>query len=181
VLLHAHASTAVGFNIAHMRLFSESQRGNQSHVNDRGEFTMTASMSRPPEVDIDSEATSRSGWYACAAILLAIVGAFNILHGYVALENSEFLVSQYVYDNLDFWGWAFLIWGGLQVLAGIVTLASTTSTFGPLLGTMLATVGAVMWFFMIFAAPTAALIGIVVNLVIIYGLVAKSPGALGYD
>jgi hypothetical protein len=58
-----------------------------------------------------------------------------------------------VYDNLTFWGWAFLIWGALQILAGAVTLSHRT--WGAALGVALAATSCVLWFFMIFVGRRA--------------------------
>jgi hypothetical protein len=43
-------------------------------------------------------------------------------------------------------------------------------TFGALTGITLAVVASVLWFFMIFAAPFAAIVGIALNVIIIYGM-----------
>jgi hypothetical protein len=139
------------------------------------ESIMTASPSGNPRGVMRTADTSThytlSGWAVCAAALLIVVGAFNLMHGIVALENSEYLVNQYLYDNLDFWGWAFIVWGALQMVAGFAAFGSgSMMTFGALTGITLAVVGAVLWFFMIFAAPFAAIVGIALNVVIIYGM-----------
>jgi hypothetical protein len=115
-----------------------------------------------------SQPASLSGWATFAAVLLLIAGAFNVMHGLVALNQSDYLINQLLYDNLDVWGWVFLAWGALQVLAGLMSFG--TGSVGPAIGIGLASVATVLWFFMIFAAPFAAVLGFVVNIMIIYGL-----------
>lgn len=116
-----------------------------------------------------------SGWLACAAILLMVAGAFNILHGLVALNESSYLVNEVLFANMDAWGWTFLIWGAVQVLAG--AFATTGSVVARGTGIGMAMFACMLWFLMIFAAPFAAIIGIAVNVMIVYGLTAPDTRA----
>jgi hypothetical protein len=135
---------------------------------------MSASATRPPEQSMPRGGTSYTayvtGWERCAGVLLVILGAFNVMNGLVALNNDEFLVNQYLYENLTFWGWSFLVWGALQVIAGALALVGGNG--GRILGVTLSMIGAVLWFFFIFASPYSALIGIFINVMVIYGLTA---------
>ncbi len=136
---------------------------------------MSASATRPPDKSMPggtsySMAGATTGWERCAGVLLIMLGAFNVMHGLVALNNDDFLINQYLYDNLTFWGWAFLVWGALQVIAGALALVGGAG--GRILGVTLSMVAAVLWFFFVFASPFSALIGIVVNVMVIYGLTA---------
>jgi hypothetical protein len=114
-----------------------------------------------------------TGWLTCASILLVVSGAFNILHGLVALNQSEYLVNQVLFGNLDAWGWTFLVWGVLQAVAGAVAIGG--ATWARMLGVGLGTFACLLWFVMIFAAPFAALAGIVVNVMVIYGMSTTPP------
>ena len=38
--------------------------------------------------------------------------------GFAALERKEYFTSDIVYSNLTFWGWVFLVWGALELIAG---------------------------------------------------------------
>ena len=55
-----------------------------------------------------------------AAIMLLVVGFFNIIDGIAAIANSHFFVANahYVIGDLRAWGWVVLILGLLQLLAG---------------------------------------------------------------
>lgn len=60
-----------------------------------------------------------------AAVLLWVVGFFNVIDGTAALAKSSVFIgnARYVVGDLRTWGWAALILGGLQVLAGVGVLA----------------------------------------------------------
>jgi hypothetical protein len=111
-----------------------------------------------------------TGWAITAASLLLVIGAINLINGYTLLDKDSYLRSDHiVYQNLDFWGWAFLIWGALQVVAG--ALVVTRRPTGTYMGLGLSAVGCVMWFFMIFAIPFGTLVGVILNMLILGGLV----------
>ena len=60
-----------------------------------------------------------SGWSMFAGVWLAVAGLFNAIDGLVALLNKEYFnEAALVYDNLQAWGWAFLIIGVIQGFAG---------------------------------------------------------------
>jgi hypothetical protein len=100
--------------------------------------------------------------------MLAVAGALNILGGLTALNEADYLVNQVLYSDLETWGWIFLVWGAVQLLAGILTFG--TGLVGPYIGVAVAGIACVLWFFLVFAAPIPALIGIAINASVIYGL-----------
>ena len=55
-----------------------------------------------------------------AAIMLLVVGLFNVIDGIAAIANSHLFVANahYVFGDLRAWGWVVLILGLLQLLAG---------------------------------------------------------------
>jgi hypothetical protein len=59
-----------------------------------------------------------------AAVLLLVVGLFNVIDGIAAIANSHLFVANahYVIGDLRAWGWVALILGLLQLLAGIGVL-----------------------------------------------------------
>jgi hypothetical protein len=125
-----------------------------------------ASRSLPPS----RSEVNLTGWVIFGGVVLGMLGVINIVQGITALSYDELLVASYVYDDLTFWGWAFLVWGALQLAGGVLTLMGNVA--GPALGIGLATISAIGWFFMIFAAPTAALVGIAVSVAVIASLSA---------
>jgi hypothetical protein len=56
-----------------------------------------------------------------AAVLLGIVGCFNLIDGIAAIANSHVFVADahYVFANLRTWGWITLIIGVVQLLAAV--------------------------------------------------------------
>ena len=65
---------------------------------------------------------SRRSWLDFAGVMLILVGAFNIIDGLAAISGSSYVVDKLLFANLDAWGWFFLIWGILQVVAGVAVM-----------------------------------------------------------
>jgi hypothetical protein len=132
----------------------------------------TATMRHGTGAAANRAATKLTGMGVFAGVVLLIVGGFNMINGFTALQHGSYYTHQMVYSNLTFWGWAFLIWGALEIVAGALTFAHSTG--GMYLGVFLAGTAAILWFFMIFAAPWAALVGVTTSLLVIYGLVGSA-------
>ena len=60
-----------------------------------------------------------------AAILLAMIGCFNVIYGIAAIANSHVFTAdaRYVFGSLNSWGWITLILGALQLLAAAGVMA----------------------------------------------------------
>jgi len=56
-----------------------------------------------------------------AAVLLAVIGFFNLLDGIAAIAKSSFFISgaRYVFGDLRAWGWVMTIFGAVQLLAAL--------------------------------------------------------------
>ena len=65
------------------------------------------------------------GLVAFAAILLAVIGCFNLIYGIAAIANSHVFTANahYVFANVRTWGWITLILGVLQLLAAAGVMA----------------------------------------------------------
>jgi hypothetical protein len=116
----------------------------------------------------DRGAPRVTGWVWFAGLMLVVAGGFNLINGFAAIERGQYYNNHIVYSNLKFWGWMFVIWGVLQLFAGFASIAGQMT--GNYVGVMLASAATFLWFIMIFAAPWAALLGVIVNVLIIYGL-----------
>jgi hypothetical protein len=127
------------------------------------------------EAAAESGRIGLTGWGIFAAVTLVVLGAVNVINGFTAIQHSSYYRSDIVYDNLTFWGWMFLIWGALQLIAGGLVFARSTA--GYYLGVSLALVAAILWFFMIFAAPMPALAGILLSMAVLYSLTRGSEEA----
>jgi hypothetical protein len=65
------------------------------------------------------------GLVVFAAILLAVVGCFNLIYGIAAVANSHVFTANahYVFGNLRAWGWITLIIGVVQLAAAAGVMA----------------------------------------------------------
>jgi len=107
-----------------------------------------------------------------AAILLLMVGFFNMIYGIAAIANSHVFVAgaHYVFANQRFWGWITLIIAVLQLVAagGILAGNQLARWFAV---AVLALTALDMMFF-VQAYPFWALTIIAVDVVALYGLCA---------
>jgi hypothetical protein len=137
---------------------------------EKGEEMATATVGRPAARE--RTGVRLTGWSVFASTVLIVVGGFNLINGFTALQHANYYTTHIVYSNLTFWGWMFLIWGGLQVVAG--AMVAFRNIAGTYLGVFLAGTAAILWFFMIFAAPWPALLGVGTSLLVLYALTAGS-------
>jgi hypothetical protein len=112
-------------------------------------------------------------WTVCAGIGLVTLGALDLIHGFQAIERQQFFREDIIYDNLTFWGWVFICWGVVQLVAGAGAIADRP--WAIYVGLVAASFAVVLWFFMIFAAPIAALIGVALNALVVIGLNGGIP------
>jgi hypothetical protein len=110
-----------------------------------------------------------SGWIGFAAVMLVLVGFFNIIHGIAAIANSDYLVNQLLFANLDAWGWFFLLWGILQVCAGFALFSG--AGWAAIVGIASAFVNIIAQLSWARANPFWAICAMVVDVLIIYALV----------
>ncbi len=105
-----------------------------------------------------------------AAMMLLVVGIFNLIDGIAAIANSHFFVANahYVIGDLRAWGWVALILGILQILAGVGVIAGNQAArwFGiGIIGLNL-----IAQLFAIPAYPFWALVIIAFDVFALYGL-----------
>jgi len=112
-----------------------------------------------------------------ASVLLLVVGFWNVIQGISAIARSRVFVggAHYVFGDLRAWGWIALIFGVLQLVAGV----------GVLLGNQLARwfgiavlgLNAIDQMFFIPAYPFWSLTIIAMDVVALYGLCAYGSRA----
>jgi len=112
-----------------------------------------------------------------AAILLLMVGFFNMIYGIAAIANSHVFVANahYVFANLRTWGWITLVISVLQLAAagGILAGNQLARWFAvAVLG-----LNAIDMMFFVPAYPFWALTIIAVDVVALYGLCAYGSRA----
>ncbi len=69
---------------------------------------------------------ARSTWFDFAAMLLFLVGVFNAIDGIAAIGDSRYLADNHLFANLHAWGWFFLIWGVIQMIAAFAVFRGAT-------------------------------------------------------
>jgi len=120
-----------------------------------------------------------TGWAAYAGLLLLASGAFDVIGGIALLAKNSHLAGGLFWGR-PFWGVVFLIVGGVTLYAGfgvltklpgaraIAVLVTIVSGFAALLWSAGAAGGAqTVW----------VLVGIAVDLLVLYALVARGEGA----
>lgn len=110
-----------------------------------------------------------SGWIGFAGVMLVLVGCFNIINGIAAIANSDYLVNQLLFANLDAWGWFFLLWGILQICAGFALFSG--ASWAAIVGIVSAFVNIIGQLSWARANPFWAICAMVVDVLIIYALV----------
>lgn len=115
----------------------------------------------------------RTRWATFAMIWLTLAGGFNIVQGAAAVHHGEFFGNDFLWWNIDAWGWMILVIGILQVASAIAILPGRMGGYG--IGITVAMFGAFLWFFFLFSAPIGALMGLIMNSLVIYALTIGSP------
>ena len=112
-----------------------------------------------------------------AAILLLMVGFFNMIYGIAAIANSHVFVANahYVVGNLRAWGWITLIIAVLQLVAGAGVLAG--NQLARWFAVAVLALNAIDMMFFVPAYPFWALTIIAVDVVALYGLCAYGSRA----
>ena len=84
-----------------------------------------------------------AGRVVFAAILLLIVGTLNVIYGFGALDDANFIVNdtRYILDNLNTLGWVLIILGVIQLTGGFSLIAGRT--YGQAIGIIGGSLGAI--------------------------------------
>lgn len=116
------------------------------------------------------EPTTRSGWVTFAGIVFLVGGFANLFWGLGALADKAYLDAEgLLYSTLNTWGWVAVIWSAV-VLVGAVMLFARMPV-APIVGVVLATVSCVFWMFALPVLPLFAMMAIMLDALVIYGLV----------
>jgi hypothetical protein len=107
-----------------------------------------------------------------AAILLVVVGCFNMIQGIAAIANSHVFVphAHYVFANLSTWGWVTAILGAFQLVAAVGVLAA--NQLARWFAVVVLGLNAIDQMFFIPAYPFWALLIIALDVVTLWGLLA---------
>ncbi len=120
----------------------------------------------------EKEMTGWVGWSFFAAVILILVGAMDIISGFIALFDDNYLVRSatgrlFVFDPTG-WGFTVLIIGVLLVLAGFSILKG--SLYGRIIGVLAAGLSTIAQLSTIQAYPIWSMTIIVICVLVIYAL-----------
>ena len=78
-------------------------------------------------VDTQEYDVAGGGWITFAAIMLGLVGTFNVLEGILAIANSRVYTANqtFVFSDLNTWGWIVMILGIVEGLAALAILSGS--------------------------------------------------------
>ena len=113
------------------------------------------------------------GWVLFAGIMLLIAGFLNFIWGIAAIDGASFFTDEgryIIFTDLNAWGWFFLIVGVLQMIAAFSIW--NRHAYGRWFGVLAASVNFVILLFTVNAFPFAALMVMIIDILVIYGLVA---------
>ena len=128
--------------------------------------------------DRTSDYTPGGGWLLFAGVMLFLAGILNAIWGIAAIDDSAFFTDEgrYVlFDDLNTWGWFFLIVGVLQMVAAWSIWNGRT--FGQLFGIFSASLNIMILLFTVNAYPFAAFMLFIIDVLVIYGLTAYGGAA----
>jgi hypothetical protein len=120
-----------------------------------------------------SERTSRwtVGFVLFAAVMLMIIGSFQVITGIAAIFADDFFVvgPNYIYDvDVTVYGWIHLILGVIMFLAGMGVMAG--ATWARVVGIGLASLSAIANFFFIPYYPLWSILVIALDVAVIWAL-----------
>jgi hypothetical protein len=107
-----------------------------------------------------------------AAVLLAVIGFFNLLDGIAAIANSHIFIgnAHYVVGDLRAWGWVMTIFGAVQLLAALGVWAG--NQLARWFAVAVVGLNAIAQMFFFPAYPFWSLLIIAVDVVALWGLCA---------
>jgi hypothetical protein len=115
----------------------------------------------------------RSGLVTFAAIVLILVGSFNLLEGIVALaDDDRFNGDRLLFGDLSAWGFWWIFIGLLQLWAG--TQVMKLKEVGMMMGIAFAGLNAFTQLMFLDAYPAWSIVIMVLDLIVIYALATSA-------
>jgi hypothetical protein len=118
------------------------------------------------------------GWVVFCGIMILVVGLMNVIYGIAAIDNSAFFTDEgryVIFDDLSTWGWFLLLVGIAQLFAAFSIWSG--HAYGRVIGVATASLSALFILFTVNAYPFAAFMLFIIDLLVIYGLVAYGGGS----
>jgi hypothetical protein len=117
-------------------------------------------------------AVEGSSYSNFAGIFLFVVGLFNVLEGFMTLWRKEYFEgADLVVSNLQTWGWAMLVIGVVQLLAGWLVLSR--SSVGRWVGIIIIVISMMASFVAIGVYPFWTFIILAIDAMVLWGLTAR--------
>jgi hypothetical protein len=120
----------------------------------------------PSEFKQEVESTT---WLDFAAIMLGLVGTFNVVDGLSAIRDSHLIHHDQLFSNVHAWGWFFLIWGIIQLFAAVSVYRG--ASFGRIVGIVTAFFNAIAQLAWAGSYPVWSITILTIDVLVIYGLV----------
>ncbi|HET6695875.1 MAG TPA: hypothetical protein VFG85_05165 [Gaiellaceae bacterium] len=119
------------------------------------------------------------GWRFFAGILLILAGVMQFMDGLWALDRQDTAIDTVFWgDNLEAWGWLYLLVGVVLIVTGIFVLRR--AFWATNVAIAIACLGAIINIFWIFSYPLASVLHITLNLLVVYGLTTYTMDDLEY-
>jgi hypothetical protein len=119
-----------------------------------------------------ADEVERTTWLDLAAIIVGLAGAMNVIDGVAAIRGSDYIVGKLLFGNLTAWGWVVLVWGVVQIIAAVAVYRGTT--WGAIVALVTAFGNAILQLSWVATDPIWSLVIIGLDVLVIYGLVARA-------
>ena len=128
-----------------------------------------AQASTPPQSSISQ--ARRPGVVTFAGVMLLMIGGFELVWAITELTNAAWIAGS-VYGAYGGYWW---VWGIVDSIFALVAIYAgydvlRGGSFGQVIGTIIACFSAIRWFFLLPVLPLGAVIIILIDVVILYGL-----------
>lgn len=145
-----------------------------SEVQKEAASTGTTRVPRPRRHEASSEPTGWTGWVVFGAVMMILLGSFQVIAGLVALfDEGYYLVGPNgLVVDVDYtaWGWTHLLVGVVALAAGFGLF--TGATWARVLGITVAVISAIVNFGFVAASPFWAVTMITLDVLVIYAIAA---------
>jgi hypothetical protein len=134
--------------------------------------------SPPPRSSYDAAPVEAAGpgmgWVRFAGVIMVVIGGFGVIEGFVALLTPNYYVTTggaVLAISLAGWGWAHIIIGALVLATGF-GLLGTASSWARVAGIVFVTINMLVQFAWLPAYPLWGILAIVLDVLVLYALVA---------
>jgi hypothetical protein len=122
--------------------------------------------------DYGYDAQRGDGWVVFAGVMLMIVGILNVIGGIAAIDDANVYVAnaQFVFSDLNTFGWVLTVLGCGQVLVALGIWAR--NGFSRWMGVLFASLNAMAQLLFLPAYPFWSLALFTLDILIVYGLIS---------